>query len=153
MMNSGFDIALAAESSAERGFRTETNSKDAPHPSEELEFVTLGPRAAHVEIQTPGEHRVRLQSATSPREPTSSHNDDLYFGLNSSIPDRRRLSVKAKAASQAEHEMNFMQGVRLCPKAIAWSFLLSMTIVMEGYGGSLLNSFYAFPFFQHAYGA
>ncbi len=38
------------------------------------------------------------------------------------------------------------------PKAIAWSVLLSMTIVMEGYDTTLINSFYAFPVFRRSYG-
>lgn len=32
-----------------------------------------------------------------------------------------------------EHKMTLMQGVRLYPKAIAWSILISSCIIMEGY--------------------
>jgi SP family general alpha glucoside:H+ symporter-like MFS transporter len=45
-----------------------------------------------------------------------------------------------------------LSGLRLYPKAIAWSTLLSATIVMEGYDTTLINNFLAFPAFREAYG-
>lgn len=48
--------------------------------------------------------------------------------------------------------MTFVRACRLYPKAMAWSALLSMTIVMEGYDTTLVNSFYAFPVFRRSYG-
>ncbi|ORY54973.1 putative MFS alpha-glucoside transporter [Pseudomassariella vexata] len=58
----------------------------------------------------------------------------------------------AKLATQKEHSMTLMQGIRLYPKAIAWSILISTCIVMEGYDVSLVNNFYAFPQFNQKYG-
>jgi len=58
----------------------------------------------------------------------------------------------AKAATDAEHKMTLMQGLRLYPKAIAWSFLISTCIVMEGFQVCLLPNFYAFPPFRQKYG-
>ena len=130
-------------------------SGDKPHPSEFLEFVTVAGGS--------GPHRLRplrLQTATDSLKgsgedrirPTQS-NDDLFHGLSRAIPGLRRLSVEARAATKAEHDMTFIRGCRLYPKAIAWSLLLSMTIVMEGYDLTLINSFFAFPVFRHNYGA
>ena len=62
------------------------------------------------------------------------------------------MSVEARAATTAEHKMSFREGIRLCPKAVEWSLLLSLTIIMEGYDTALITSFYAFPVFRRNYG-
>lgn len=48
--------------------------------------------------------------------------------------------------------MTFLAGFRLYPKAIAWSILLSSTIIMEGYDLTLISSFFSLPSFRQAYG-
>jgi SP family general alpha glucoside:H+ symporter-like MFS transporter len=58
----------------------------------------------------------------------------------------------AQTATAKEHSMSIWQGVRLYPKAIAWSVLLSTAIVMEGYDVVLMGSFYAMDSFKEAYG-
>ncbi|KAK8079066.1 maltose permease MAL61 [Apiospora phragmitis] len=58
----------------------------------------------------------------------------------------------AKLATEKEHSMSLWQGIRLYPKAIAWSVLISTCIVMEGYDVSLVNNFYAFQQFNQKYG-
>lgn len=62
------------------------------------------------------------------------------------------LSAEAKDATTKEHEMGFMQAIKLYPKAVGWSILLSTAIVMEGYDVVLLSSFYALPQFNKKYG-
>ena len=37
--------------------------------------------------------------------------------------------------------MTLWQGIKLYPKAIAWSMLISTCIVMEGYDVCLINNF------------
>lgn len=129
-------------------------SHDKPHPSEFLEFVTAAnhPTSHRLEpLKTHTEH----DAAEDPKEScinVTRSNDDLFYGLSAAIPSLRRLSVEARAATKAEHAMTFWRGCRLYPKAIAWSVLLSMTIVMEGYDTTLINSFYAFPVFRRSYG-
>ncbi|KAL1890874.1 hypothetical protein Sste5346_008015 [Sporothrix stenoceras] len=58
----------------------------------------------------------------------------------------------AKSAAEKEHKMTLMEGIRLYPKAIAWSMLISTCIVMEGYDVCLINNFYAFDQFNRKYG-
>ena len=55
-------------------------------------------------------------------------------------------------ATDKEHKMTLLQGIRLYPKAIAWSMLISTCIVMEGYDVCLLSNFYGFPQFNKKYG-
>jgi hypothetical protein len=125
-------------------------STDKPHPSEFLEFVTVASGPTGQRLQP-----LRTQTAKDSSEEglnVTRSNDDLFHGLSAAIPSLRRLSVEARAATKAEHAMTFLRGCRLYPKAIAWSFLLSMTIVMEGYDLTLINSFFAFPVFRRSYG-
>ena len=64
----------------------------------------------------------------------------------------REAIVGAKAATDKEHKMTLLQGIRLYPKAIGWSMLISTCIAMEGYDICLINNFYAFPQFNRKYG-
>lgn len=66
--------------------------------------------------------------------------------------DMARVIHNAKAATDKEQNMTLMQGIKLYPKAVAWSAFISMCIVMEGYDISLVNNFYAFPQFKEKYG-
>ena len=52
-----------------------------------------------------------------------------------------RVIQGAKTATEKEQEMTLLQGIRLYPKAIAWSVLISTCIVMEGYDVCLINNF------------
>jgi SP family general alpha glucoside:H+ symporter-like MFS transporter len=47
----------------------------------------------------------------------------------------------AKNATEKEHKMSILQGIRLYPKAVAWSLLISTCICMEGYDVCLLSNF------------
>ncbi|KAK9351843.1 general substrate transporter [Lipomyces doorenjongii] len=62
------------------------------------------------------------------------------------------LLVEAKDATELEHRMTLRQALRLYPKAVGWSMLLSLALVMEGYDTLLLGSFYAFPTFVKKFG-
>lgn len=64
-------------------------------------------------------------------------------GLNGSDPSKTHTNVieHARAAAHKEQKMTLMQGIRLYPKAIAWSVLISTCIAMEGYDISLVNNF------------
>lgn len=79
----------------------------------------------------------------------------LHFPAKDHTEPTRSNSVvirNAKAASDKEHNMTLLQGVKLYPKAIAWSVLISTCIVMEGFQVCLLPNFYAFPQFREKYG-
>lgn len=63
-----------------------------------------------------------------------------------------KLVDNAKAATKKEHDMTLLQGIKLYPKAVAWSLLISTCIAMEGYDVCLLGTFYSFPQFNQKYG-
>jgi len=63
-----------------------------------------------------------------------------------------KIVDNARAATEKEHKMTLLQGIKLYPKAVAWSLLISTCIAMEGYDVCLLGSFYGFPQFNEKYG-
>ncbi|KAG9774115.1 sugar transporter family protein, partial [Aureobasidium melanogenum] len=67
-------------------------------------------------------------------------------------PQKSAIVKGAKAAAEKEHGMTLMQGIRLYPKAIGWSILISTCIVMEGFDVCLLPNFYNFPRFKERFG-
>ena len=48
---------------------------------------------------------------------------------------------RAKAATDKEHRMTLLQGIRTYPKAIGWSMLISLCIAMEAFDLCLLATF------------
>ncbi|KAK0669805.1 general substrate transporter [Cercophora samala] len=60
--------------------------------------------------------------------------------------------AEAKHATESEHNMSLLKALKLYPKAIGWSVLLSSTLIMEGYDLALLGSLYASPAFNQKYG-
>jgi SP family general alpha glucoside:H+ symporter-like MFS transporter len=66
--------------------------------------------------------------------------------------EMNEVTRNAKTATDKEHRMTLLQGIRLYPKAVAWSVLISTCICMEGYDVCLLSNFYAFPQFNKKYG-
>ncbi|KAI0134804.1 sugar transporter [Daldinia grandis] len=59
---------------------------------------------------------------------------------------------EAKHAADVEQKMTLLEAIKLYPKAIAWSVLLSSTLIMEGYDLALLSSLYASPTFNKKFG-
>ncbi|EGU88776.1 hypothetical protein FOXB_00698 [Fusarium oxysporum f. sp. conglutinans Fo5176] len=63
-------------------------------------------------------------------------------------------SVVHDAAAETERQksITFSEAIRLYPKAVLWSIILSTSIVMEGFDLVLIGSFFAFPQFTQHYG-
>jgi MFS transporter, SP family, general alpha glucoside:H+ symporter len=114
-------------------------SKHVPHPSEALEFATtaLQPHMEHIEFIT---------------KPSQLDNDSRLSGSTRRLTLSKRQMDVVNAGIQAEHRLTIRNGLPLYAKAIGWSILLSLTIVMEGYDLTIINSFYAFPEFKKVYG-
>jgi SP family general alpha glucoside:H+ symporter-like MFS transporter len=54
--------------------------------------------------------------------------------------------------NEAERSMSLREGIRLYPKAIAWSVLLSMTLIMEGFSTILVPNLFAMQPFRKQFG-
>lgn len=59
----------------------------------------------------------------------------------------------ANKASESEQKMTLREGIRLYPKAIAWSVLLSAAIIMEGFDKVLIANLMAVPAFKQKFGS
>ncbi|KAF2829603.1 trehalose transporter [Ophiobolus disseminans] len=71
---------------------------------------------------------------------------------SSSTNGPSNMFLNAASASDKEHKMTLMQGIRLYPKAILWAVLIAMCCAMEGYDIALIGNFYAFEPFNRKYG-
>ncbi|PWY72032.1 sugar transporter [Aspergillus eucalypticola CBS 122712] len=90
----------------------------------------------------------KVPDAIAPAEQPPTPSTDRQDSMASAA----KIIQNAKAATDKEQKMTLLQGVKLYPKAVAWSILISTCIVMEGYDISLVNNFYAFPQFNRKYG-
>ena len=68
------------------------------------------------------------------------------------IPGITEVTDAAIAGTETEKRMSIIEGLRLYPKAVGWSVLLSTAIVMEGYDLILLNNLFGFPPFAQRFG-
>lgn len=58
----------------------------------------------------------------------------------------------ANEATRREHELTLLQAIRLYPKSIAWSLLISTAIIMEAFQLILIEQFLAYPAFRENFG-
>ena len=82
-------------------------------------------------------------AAMAVAQPEKAVEADINVAPNDHIASEKRGSVitRAKAATDKEHKMGLFEGIRLYPKAIGWSMLISLCIAMEGFDLCLLNTF------------
>jgi SP family general alpha glucoside:H+ symporter-like MFS transporter len=62
------------------------------------------------------------------------------------------VRIRASEAAHRETHMSPWQGIKLYPKAIAFSVVVSSCIIMEDYDVNLLQGLFAFSLFQKRYG-
>lgn len=62
------------------------------------------------------------------------------------------LSTIAEDAENAEKNMTLWEGLRIYPRAIMWSLLISVTLIMEGYSTILIPNLNSMPAFQRDFG-
>ncbi len=69
------------------------------------------------------------------KDPIEEKGGPLHFPADDELKPTdtmKQTILNAKAASDKEHQMSLWQGIRLYPKAIGWSVLISTCIAMEG---------------------
>ena len=98
-----------------------------------------------------------VPAAYDPRASTQNPNvlnqrDETFRKMSLAVPNLPELSQDAKEAAERERTMGFVQGVKLYPKAMFFSFALSLAVIMEGYDTNLLGNFYGIPSFARKYG-
>ena len=93
--------------------------------------------------------------ATSKAHEISTADTPLHFPAEDHLQQTKTMNEvtrNAKTATDKEHKMTLLQGLKLYPKAVGWSLLISTCIAMEGYDVCLLSNFYGFPQFNKKYG-
>lgn len=60
--------------------------------------------------------------------------------------------VDAQDAAAEEHSLTLLNALKMCPKAVFWSVVVSTAIIMEGYDTMLIGNLIAQPAFQQRYG-
>ncbi|KAJ5625334.1 hypothetical protein N7510_001643 [Penicillium lagena] len=60
--------------------------------------------------------------------------------------------IEAKRATDEEHAQTLWQALSQNRKAVGWSVMISMSIIMEGYDTILMGNFFAYPTFRQKYG-
>jgi len=88
-----------------------------------------------------GSHGISESVAPEAKKAMDDEKDQYDHDQISRLKARDRVIESAKKATEAEQNMTLMQGIRLYPKAIAFSVLISTCIVMEGYDICLINNF------------
>jgi SP family general alpha glucoside:H+ symporter-like MFS transporter len=81
----------------------------------------------------------------------STHADETNEAFDT-VKDYARLRADADLATEHEHNTKFVDGVKQYPKAVFWSAVISMAIIMDGYDTALIGSLFAFPAFQRRFG-
>ncbi|KAH6974958.1 hypothetical protein BKA56DRAFT_489944 [Ilyonectria sp. MPI-CAGE-AT-0026] len=74
----------------------------------------------------------------------------LWLPRGSSSSDD--TGTRVQRGLKTEKDMTLVTCCRQYPKAIGWSLLLFLTVVMEGYGKCLISGFIALPAFRRRYG-
>ena len=72
--------------------------------------------------------------------------------LTASVQVASNVAEDAAQASRSESSMSLREGLKLYPKAIGWSVLLSTAIVMDGFDLIIINSLSGLPAFQERFG-
>ncbi|KND91540.1 Maltose permease MAL31 [Tolypocladium ophioglossoides CBS 100239] len=75
---------------------------------------------------------------------------DKSSATTEDMPDNLRQN--AEAATSWEHSLTTRRALKIYSKAVWWSVVMSIALVMEGYDNKLLGTLYAQPAFQKAYG-
>jgi MFS transporter, SP family, general alpha glucoside:H+ symporter len=85
------------------------------------------------------------QDAIAKETAASGHGQaPLHFPPKDDLAHTKSMNEvihNARSATDKEHKMTLWQGVKLYPKAVAWSVLISTCICMEGYDVCLLSNF------------
>jgi SP family general alpha glucoside:H+ symporter-like MFS transporter len=89
----------------------------------------------------------RRNSSVVAVDPEQQRKMSFAFG------DNAQTTVDANKATQSEQNMTLMQGLRLYPKAVGWSVLLSTAIIMEGFDKVLIANLMAVPAFKQRFGS
>ncbi|WWD21809.1 hypothetical protein CI109_106297 [Kwoniella shandongensis] len=112
------------------------------YPDEKANVHDLGDKSTHdhLELATQGgQDAIRIDSA-------------IAMGVAQNVDDFMNLVREASEANEREKDLTLWSAFKIYPKAMAWSVIITMSIVMDGYDASVMGSFNAYPSFQNKFG-
>lgn len=62
------------------------------------------------------------------------------------------ISEESRHGIETEHNLSFIEALKLYPTAVAWSVFFSLGIIMTAFDPQLLGNLYATPAFQRDFG-
>lgn len=93
-----------------------------------------------------------VTAAAAQRGSVINQKDETLRKMSLAVPNLAELTADAKNAAETERSMTFRKAVQLYPKAMFFSFGLSLAVVMEGYDTWLLGSFWGLSAFAKKFG-
>ena len=80
---------------------------------------------------------------SAPDHLVGSSDVPLHFPEKDELRNTKSMAEvirNARNATEKEHKMTLWQGIKLYPKAVFWSVLISTCIAMEGYVDAISNA-------------
>jgi SP family general alpha glucoside:H+ symporter-like MFS transporter len=62
------------------------------------------------------------------------------------------VTLESRNATEREHGLSLMEGIRQYPKACFWSMVVSLVVIMDGYDTALIGTLFGFPAFRQRFG-
>lgn len=94
-----------------------------------------------------------VSSVAGQKEGVLNQRDETFRKMSVAVPNLGELTADASSAAEKERNMGFLEGCRLYPMAMFFSFGLSLAVIMEGYDTALLGQFFGIPAFAEKFGA
>jgi hypothetical protein len=66
--------------------------------------------------------------------------------------ETKGMGEEARLATELEHQMTFLEAVKLYPGAVGWSIFFSIGVIMTAFDPQLLGNLYDTPAFQKDFG-
>lgn len=82
-------------------------------------------------LENENDHEISISKTKTIGDGTVATNDEVLRNLSMAVPQLGTMSEEAKLAIDVEHKMGVVQAIRAYPKAVFYSMVLSMCLVME----------------------
>ena len=80
-----------------------------------------------------------------------AHESDVK-GDDFEMNEKSQVAVQARLATESEHALTTLQAIKAYPWAMFWSAIFTSSLIMVGYDGAIIYSFYGLPAFLQQYG-
>ena len=89
-------------------------------------------------------------------DPGAQHVESLHLENVQSPRAEVRMwiggTLASRNATEREHKLSLVEGIRQYPKACFWSMVVSLVVIMDGYDTALIGTLFGFPAFRQRFG-